>query len=45
MEVIKVKELVEVFEELEKRYGPKWYEHVHVDRKKASQVLFLQRDG
>jgi hypothetical protein len=31
MEVIKVKELVEVFEELEKRYGPKWYEHVHVD--------------
>lgn len=31
MEVIKVKELMEVFDELEKRYGPKWYEHVHVD--------------
>ncbi|WP_448379262.1 FapA family protein [Fervidobacterium sp.] len=30
MEVIKVKELMEVFDELEKRYGPKWYEHVHV---------------
>ncbi|QIV78940.1 DUF342 domain-containing protein [Fervidobacterium pennivorans] len=31
MEVIRVKELTEVFEELEKRYGSKWYEHVHVD--------------
>jgi tRNA1(Val) A37 N6-methylase TrmN6 len=45
MEVIKVKEIVEVFEELEKRYGPKWYEHVHVDRKKAPQTFLLQGDG
>lgn len=31
MEVIKAKELTEVFDELEKRYGKNWYEHVHVD--------------